>query len=236
MDQNQKKLTVFGGVAMAVLLLDQLTKTWIRTTPELHRFTIIEGWLAFNFTQNPGMAMGISLADTWVISLIAIFATAVILVYVWKTMKPARMGYMVCMGLIVGGALGNISDRLFMARVGGYGGVLDGHVVDFIHFKLNIGGYDVFPYIFNVADSAISVAIVTLIVFYKKLMPEYSVTQSAENGDDVSGHKDSTPGSDSTPDSGNSPDSGNTTDPDSATDSGNPPDSDNTPVPPKKSN
>jgi len=175
LNQVRSKLTVFGATALVVILLDQLTKYWIRTTPELHRYTLIEGWLAFNFTKNPGMALGIHWADTWVISLIAILATVIILVYVWKTMKAANLGYMACMGLIVGGALGNITDRIFMARVGGYGGVLDGHVVDFIHFKLRIGSFDVFPYIFNVADIAISVSIITLILFYKKLMPEYAV-------------------------------------------------------------
>ncbi|MEX0681400.1 MAG: signal peptidase II [Balneolales bacterium] len=174
MDNKRKKITVFGVVAVVVLLLDQLTKYWIRTSPEFHYHTLVEGWLAINFTKNPGMAMGIHWADTWIISLIAITATGVILLYVWKTLNFAHMGYMVCMGLIVGGALGNITDRIFMARIGGYGGVLDGHVIDFIHFNLQVGDFDVFPYIFNLADSAISVAILTLIVFYKKLMPEYS--------------------------------------------------------------
>ncbi len=182
MNSYGKKLTVFGGVALAVLILDQLTKYWVRTTPELHHYTLIEGWLAFNLTRNPGMAMGIHWADTWIISLVAIAASIVILVYVWKTYKPANTGYMICMGLIIGGALGNITDRIFQARIGGYGGVLDGHVIDFIHFKLSIGGFDVFPYIFNVADSAITVAIVTLIIFYKKLLPEYT-DRSASTSD-----------------------------------------------------
>ncbi len=205
MTQARSKLTVFGVTALAVLLLDQLSKYWIRTTPELHDYTLIEGWLAFNFTKNPGMALGIHWADTWVISLVAIAATVIILIYVWKTMKPANLGYMACMGLIVGGALGNITDRIFMARVGGYGGVLDGHVVDFIHFKLRIGDFDVFPYIFNVADMAISVSIMTLIVFYKQLMPEYAGdrgdAEDAPDSDTASapGPDDSEPG-DSEPD------------------------------------
>ncbi len=181
MNREKKKLAVFGVVVLGVLILDQLTKYWIRTTPELHQYTLIEGWLAFNFTKNPGMALGIHWAETWVISLIAIFATAIIMIYVWKTMKPANMGYMACMGLIVGGALGNITDRLFMARMGDYGGFLDGHVVDFIHIKLSIRGFDVFPYIFNVADIAITVAIITLIVFYKKLIPEQMTCRQNEN-------------------------------------------------------
>jgi len=57
-----------------------------------------------------------------------------------------------------------------MARVGGYGGMLDGHVIDFIHFTLEINGFPVFPYIFNVADIAISTSIIALIVFNKSIL------------------------------------------------------------------
>jgi len=84
------------------------------------------------------------------------------------------------MGLIVGGALGNITDRLVMAKIGGYGGVLDGHVVDFIHFTLTIGDWAVFPYIFNVADIAISTAIIVIILFHKKIIPVEEVPGEEE--------------------------------------------------------
>jgi signal peptidase II len=75
------------------------------------------------------------------------------------------------MGLILGGAIGNIIDRIFMGIVYGYGGVLDGHVVDFIHFNLEIWDTPVFPYIFNFADVAISTSIIILILFHKRIMP-----------------------------------------------------------------
>ena len=75
------------------------------------------------------------------------------------------------MGLVIGGALGNIIDRLTMAYVGGYGGLLDGHVVDFIFFNLELFDRTVFPYIFNVADIAISVSIISLLIFNKKFFP-----------------------------------------------------------------
>jgi signal peptidase II len=76
------------------------------------------------------------------------------------------------MGLVLGGALGNITDRLIMGYIEGYGGLLDGHVVDFIYFSLQINDWTVFPYIFNVADIAISVSIITLLIFGKYLLPE----------------------------------------------------------------
>lgn len=137
----------------------------------MQRVEWIEGWLAFNFTKNPGMAMGMDWLSTFTISVIAIVATIVIVGYILFTLNKANFAYLICMGLIVGGAIGNIGDRLFMGIIGGYGGVLEGHVVDFIHFTLRIGDTPVFPYIFNVADVAISTAIIILLVFHKKIMP-----------------------------------------------------------------
>lgn len=181
MTDSQKKWTAFGITVFVVVLIDHITKYIVRTTPELHSKVLIEGWLELFYTQNPGMAMGISWADTWVISLVAIAASILIMVYIYKTYKQANTGYMICMGLIMGGAFGNIGDRLFMAGIKGYGGVLDGHVVDFIHFSLRINDWAVFPYIFNMADAAISVAIIVLLIFHKRLLPEYAQSEKSES-------------------------------------------------------
>lgn len=146
----------------------------VRTNPGLHRVNVIDGWLALNFTKNPGMAMGMDWLSTPTISVVAILATIGITFYILKTLHKANYLYLLCMGLIIGGALGNISDRIFMGIAGGYGGVLHGHVVDFIHFNLTIGDWAVFPYIFNVADVAISTAIIAMLVFHKRILPQPS--------------------------------------------------------------
>lgn len=168
---DSRKITILTVPIIIVTILDQITKHWIRLSPEWHNWEIIPGWLAFHYTQNPGMALGMRWASTEVISLIAIVATLSILGYVVYNRDSANTGYLICMGLILGGAIGNIIDRLVMARIEQYGGILEGHVVDFIHFNLEVGGYPVFPYIFNVADIAISVAIISMLVFHKKIMP-----------------------------------------------------------------
>lgn len=168
---NRNKLFALSIPAVVVVILDQVTKQLVRTRPELQNWEVIPGWLAFNYTQNPGMALGMDWFSTPVISSIAIIATIGILVYILKTMHRANMGYLFCMGLVLGGAFGNIIDRLIMAKVESYGGVLDGHVIDFIHFNLTVSGYPVFPYIFNVADIAISTAIISLLVFNKRILP-----------------------------------------------------------------
>jgi len=172
LSENAKKLLVFSIPAVIVLIIDQITKHIVRTSPELHRVDLIEGWLAFNFTKNPGMAMGMDWLSTPTISIIAITATIGIVGYILYTLNRANYAYLTCMGLIIGGALGNIYDRIFMGIEGGYGGVLEGHVVDFIHFYLQIGDTAVFPYIFNVADIAITTSIIILLLFHKWIMPE----------------------------------------------------------------
>lgn len=168
---NNKKITALAIPALLVVVLDQLSKHWIRLSPEWQNWELIPGWLAFHYTQNPGMALGMQWASTEVISVVAIIATLSILGYVIYNRHNANRGYLFCMGLILGGAFGNIIDRLVMAKIGQYGGVLEGHVVDFIHFNLEVGGFAVFPYIFNVADIAISTAIISMLVFHKKIMP-----------------------------------------------------------------
>lgn len=177
---QQKKIALLFLPALFVLILDQITKYLIRTNMSLHRHELIEGWLAFNFTKNPGMALGMDWLPTNVISIIAIIATLGIITYILMNLRQANSAYLICMGLIVGGAMGNIADRLFMARIGGYGGVLDGHVVDFIHFTLTIGDWAVFPYIFNVADIAISTSIIVILLFHKRILP---VEESASTQD-----------------------------------------------------
>lgn len=167
-----KKLLTLGLPALFVVIIDQITKYEVRTTPAFQNWDIIPGWLAFHYTLNPGMAMGMDWLSTPVISVISIIATLGILGYVLYSLEHARFGYLFCMGLVIGGAFGNIIDRLVMGKIGGYGGVLDGHVIDFIHFTATIGGYPVFPYIFNVADMAITTAIIALLIFHRQILPE----------------------------------------------------------------
>lgn len=176
------KTTALAVPAIIVVILDQLTKHWIRLSPSWHSTDIIPGWLAFHYTQNPGMALGMRWASTELISIFAILATIGILTYVLYNREQASQSYMLCMGLVLGGAFGNIIDRLTMGYIQSTGGLLEGHVVDFIHFNLVINGYPVFPYIFNVADIAITTAIIAMIVFHKKVMPE---TAESEASDEV---------------------------------------------------
>jgi len=185
---------------LAVIALDRFTKHLVRTRPALQHWDVIPGWLNFQYTLNPGMAMGmrsiyipvfnVSIPISTVeVSVISMLATIGIIGYVFYTMSRARLGYLFLMGMIVGGAIGNIIDRFIMAKIGGYGGILDGHVVDFIHFIPKIHGYPVFPYVFNVADASITTAIIALLIFNKQILP-----QRKDEEDETSENKAISPG------------------------------------------
>ena len=177
MTSLQKKWLVFTGTAVLVILLDQWSKYMVRTRWELQNMDLIPGWLSFHYTKNPGMALGIDILQTSHISIIAIIATIAIVIYIARSVNKSPMAFLFLMGLVIGGAIGNLIDRLFIARIMGYGTYLEGHVVDFIHFTLRIGNWPVFPYIFNVADVAISSALILFLLFNKKFVPqEVSVT------------------------------------------------------------
>jgi signal peptidase II len=179
-----KKILTFVLPALVVIGFDRFTKYLVRTTPDLHHWAVVRGWLDFHYTQNPGMAMGLHRIpvlnvhiSTVAVSIISIIATAGIVAYVLYTMGNARLGYLFFMGMIVGGAIGNIIDRLIMGYIGGYGSIFQGRVVDFIQFTAMIKGYMVFPYIFNFADASITTAIIALLIFNKQLLPAGTDTE-----------------------------------------------------------
>lgn len=169
---TKKKGSVVFLIATIVIVLDQWSKYAVRTTPDLQNWVLIDGWLRFFYTQNPGMALGIDILPTLVIGVISVIATLLIGYLMITFIPKANKGQLIIMGAVMGGAIGNIYDRMFMGLIEGYSGFLQGHVVDFIHFYLEIGDFPVFPYIFNIADIAISCSIIISIIFYKHLVPK----------------------------------------------------------------
>jgi signal peptidase II len=176
-----KRVLLFILPAIVVIGFDRYTKHLLRTTPSLHHWTFIPGVINFDYTLNPGMAMGIDWLSTPVVSIISIIVTIAVIIYVFYTMKRSPLGFLFLFGMIIGGAIGNVIDRLINAKIGGYGGVLEGHVIDFIHFMPTIDGHQVFPYVFNVADASITIAIICLLIFNKQVFRGLRDVESEEN-------------------------------------------------------
>lgn len=145
----RKPALVAYSVAVAAIVLDQLTKWWILDGIDMRLGQRIELSPIFDltYTLNPGVSFGLfSDGDgRW---LLAAFSVAVAAVMAWWATRATRMLFAVSLGLIMGGALGNVVDRIQV-----------GAVIDFLDFS-GLG----FPWIFNIADSAISVGVALLIL------------------------------------------------------------------------
>jgi signal peptidase II len=134
--------------------------------------SILDPYFKFTFVENPGMAFGINIDGYFKIflSLFSLVASIAILIYMYKNRKQNiffRTGF----ALILGGAIGNMIDRFFYGIIYNYAPFLYGKVVDFIHvdaFGFSILGktFSSFP-IFNIADSAVTVGVIILILFHK---------------------------------------------------------------------
>lgn len=144
MTRRRRHLVVLTlGLAAAVLAADQLTKVWaLGSLSEGERVPLLGDLLGLTLLFNPGAALGIASGMTVVLTLAAVGVAVVILRVAGRL---GSRGWAVGLGLLLGGALGNLGDRLFRAP-----GVGRGHVVDFIAYADWFVG--------NVADVAIVVA------------------------------------------------------------------------------
>jgi signal peptidase II len=132
-----------GIVAALTVLIDQLTKIWaISALSGQPRIAILGPFLGLRYLRNPGAALGIGYGYTWVLTIVVV---AVVIGIVRVSSKVGSKGWAWALGLLLGGAVGNLIDRLF--RAPGFG---HGHVVDFIAYWNWFVG--------NVADIAIVVA------------------------------------------------------------------------------
>ena len=134
-------------VAVPVYVLDQLTKAWVSANLEPDRpRELIGSVLQLNLTRNAGAAFSIGTGMTVVLTAIA-FAVVVFVLVIAR--RLGSMGWALALGLLLGGALGNLTDRMFRSPGPGRG-----HVVDFLQLPH-------YP-IFNIADSAIVSAAVLI--------------------------------------------------------------------------
>jgi len=139
-------------VAVPVYVADQLSKAWViaNLQPD-HPRSVIGSVLQLNLIRNSGAAFSIGTGATWLLTAIA---CSVVLFVIFSARRLGSRGWALALGLLLGGSLGNLTDRMFRAPGPGRG-----HVVDFVqlpHFA-----------IFNVADSAIVTAagLIALLAF-----------------------------------------------------------------------
>ncbi len=170
-------------VSLLIVLIDQVTKllvrgfeiSWLGIKVNGMRIgetkRLIGDFVRITYTENPGMAFGINLGNKFYLTLLTILAVVVVFAYLYKVRNdsfPIRLS----LGMIIGGAIGNLIDRVFYGVIFNYGKIFHGRVVDFIDvdfFDINIFGYhiDRWP-IFNVADASVTIGVLILLFTRQK--------------------------------------------------------------------
>ena len=171
-------------VILLALVVDQTVKLLVKTQMDLHDSIRVTNWFYILFIENNGMAFGWELFGKVFLTLFRLVASGLLVWYiVWLCRRPKeeyRMGYIVCISLILAGALGNVIDCLFYGLLFDYAPFMQGRVVDMLYFPLidtvlpagfPIWGGEHFVFfrpVFNIADSCITVGIFVLIIFYHR--------------------------------------------------------------------
>ena len=196
-------------IIVAILLVDQAIKIWVKTSMTLHESIHITDWFYITFIENMGMAFGMQLGSKIVLSLFRVIAIGVLGYYIRNQVRQnAHTGYIVCLAMVLAGAAGNLIDCMFYGLIfnesspyylsyfvpfgTGYAPFLMGKVVDMFYFPLIetewptwmpfVGGehFVFFSPVFNFADACISVSVVWLLLFYREEISKISVKKEEE--------------------------------------------------------
>jgi signal peptidase II len=146
--ESRHAIRLAAITGLLVLGIDQITKNLARDYFQDGPYSVIGDWLRVRYAENPGAAFSSFTGSGPLIGLIAI---GVVVFLVYLVARTSRRIDIVALGLILGGALGNLADRVFRGE-----GVLDGAVVDWIDWW--------FIPTFNVADAALNVGVAILLI------------------------------------------------------------------------
>lgn len=199
---SSKSVWYVLATVLIVLIADQWLKFYIKTNFTLGQsVTVFADWFELHFTENPGMAFGLTFGGKWgkiVLTIFRLLASLLIVYYIRSLIKEnAKPALTILVSLILAGALGNIIDSVFYGKLfaestyhsvatflpenGGYAPIFMGKVVDMLYFPLvdtfwpdwvpYFGGnrLQFFRPVFNIADSAISVGVFSIILFKSRL-------------------------------------------------------------------
>lgn len=154
---------VFGGIAALVVALDQLTKAIVRATLDRGESWPADWAVQITHVTNSGAAFGLFQGQALFLAFTTIFGLAAVLIYYFAPPLEHRL-IGPALGLVLGGALGNLVDRVRLGRVTDF--------IDFPHYPN-----------FNVADSAITVGVATLLILLVVYgNPEAGETEADDGG------------------------------------------------------
>lgn len=205
------KVLKYFLIAFAIIVIDQAFKLWVYFDHlnwpicglNCHEIMVLGDWFRLHYLLNPGMAFGLKFDSEFGKLALTIFRIGAMIgigYYLWRMAKQgAHAGLLISLGLILGGAVGNVIDSTF------YGVFLDnapsdapmpwfhGQVIDMLYFPLFdfvwpewvpfFGGryFEFFSPVFNIADSSIFVGVVIILVMQRKFLKDNVETSNVEH-------------------------------------------------------
>ncbi len=171
-------------LTVSILFTDQLTKLLVKGFRIPFTDIAVDGmvygaskpvlgeFFRLTYIENAGMAFGIEFGGKILLSFFSIIACCFIVYYLYKTRKEA-LGLRISLALILGGALGNLIDRVFYGVLYGEAPLFYGKVVDFLDvdfFNINMFGFHMSRWpVFNVADASVTIGVLLLLVVHRPI-------------------------------------------------------------------
>lgn len=158
----RRTVWICTAVILLIIVLDQVLKIWVKTSFAPGESVQILPFFKLSFVQNNGMAFGWTFAGSkLLLTLFRLFATVFGFWYLRKLLhkKEVSTGACISVSLVLAGAIGNLIDCIIYGVVFHEAPLLFGQVVDMISFTF-------FPFIFNVADAAVTVGVALIVLFY----------------------------------------------------------------------
>jgi signal peptidase II len=166
--------------AATIVIIDQLSKLAVKgfdlfgihhAGMQLYESKEVLGdFLRFTYVENPGMAFGLNFGMPIILSCFSVAASIFLVYLIRRSRQSPNVGLRLAFAMILGGAVGNLIDRVFYGVFYGYAALFYGKVVDFVDVNIpdvKLLGNELHRfYVFNIADAAVSVGVVLLLIFY----------------------------------------------------------------------
>jgi signal peptidase II len=150
------------------------------------RIKVLGDFFQITFIENPGMAFGYDPGNSFklYVSLFSLLASIALVIYLYIA-RNQSLSLRVSLAFILGGAAGNLIDRMFYGVFYGYAPLFYGRVVDFLdfdffHFTIFGRTFERFP-VFNLADASVTIGVLILIIFYRHHQKETDITVTDAN-------------------------------------------------------
>ncbi|MGC3977074.1 MAG: lipoprotein signal peptidase [Paludibacteraceae bacterium] len=175
-----------------LLIIDQWSKIYVKTHFMLGESVTVFSWFKIQFIENEGAAFGMKIIGKLFLTSFRVAAIIALSVFIHRLIKRnARAGYILVISVLLAGAVGNLIDSLFygvffsestpytlatfLSHGNGYAPFFYGKVVDMFYFPIindSTGNTIFFKWIFNVADSCVTVSVILILLFYRKDLNE----------------------------------------------------------------